>query len=150
RNPPTRRATKAKASRAVPRNRPMVSLIWAAESSASSAPVSTSYLVSTTARTRSRSCSGVTPSAAATSISSNLPSRFRTSWAVARAKPTRRAPAEFVALAEADDPADREVAGRPLEQHLDLVADLVAGVLGRLGVDGQLAGGARQLPGGAG
>jgi hypothetical protein len=92
RNAPTSRDTKAKASRAVPRNRPMVSLIWAAVSSASSWPVSASYLGSTAARMRSRSCSGVTPSSAATSISSKRPWRFITSWAVARSKPTRRAP----------------------------------------------------------
>ena len=92
RKAPTSRATKAKASSAVPRNRPMVSLMAAAESSASSSPVSTSYLGSTAARMRSRSCPAVTPSSAATSISSKRPSRFITSWAVARSKPTRRAP----------------------------------------------------------
>ena len=70
RNAPTSRATKAKASRAVPRNRPRVSLMAAAESSASSWPVRTSYLGSMAARMRSRSCAGVTPSTAATSISS--------------------------------------------------------------------------------
>src|SRR4030095_10663231 len=56
-------------------------------------------------------------------------------------------PAEVVGLAEADDAADREGPGRPLEQHLDLVAGLVAGVLGRLGVDGQLTGAAGETPG---
>ena len=92
RNAPTSRATKAKASSAVPRNRPMVSLMAAAWSAASSSPVRTSYFGSTAARMRSRSCSGVTPSWAAASISSKRPSRFITSWAVARSKPTRRAP----------------------------------------------------------
>src|SRR5215207_8770020 len=55
-------------------------------------------------------------------------------------------PAEVVGLAEADDAADREVPGRALEQHLGPVTDHIAGVLGRLGVDGHLGRPARQPP----
>ena len=96
----------------------MVSLIWAAVSSASSLPVSTSYFGSRAARTRSRSCSGVTPSAAAASISSNLPLRLRSSWAVGRSKPTRRAPPRLSACPKPMMPLTVKVRAGPWNSTL--------------------------------
>ena len=118
RNPPTSRATKAKASSAVDRNRPRVSLMDAAVSSASSWPVSTSYLGSTAARTRSRSCSGLTPGWAAASISSKRPSRFIPLWAVARSKPTRRAPPRLSASPKPMMPLTVKVRAGPWNRTL--------------------------------